>query len=208
MKFAVNTNGTEYTKKNRRILSMWRYWYGIGVVTMRSADLSASSTSWQSRKTSSAARSPRLPTLRWCSMMAVILDTHTFGRFHGSRDLNSSSSALSLTMSGTRGLPPRSRVMSSSSVTGPPSEYPWRCALTACRTKAYSRLVRRNSSMRSRASAASLETRLASTVRWLPVGFLVPPRRTGGGCARRKVAVATLRLRMPVCMAPSAALPW
>ena len=187
---------------------MCRYWYGIGVVTMRSADLSASSTSWQSRKTSSAALSPRLPTLRWCSMMAVILDTHTFGRFQGSSVLNSSSSILSLTMSGTLGLPPRSLVISSSSVTGPTSEYPCRCARTACRTKAYSRLVRRKSSMRSRARAVALVAFLAAHLRRLITDFFPPLSLLSGGCARRKVAVATLRLRMPVCMAPSADLPW
>ena len=100
---------------------MCRYWYGIGVVTMRSADLSASSTSWQSRKTSSAALR-RVADPAVVLMMAVILDTHTFGRFQGSSVLNSSSSILSLTMSGTLGLPPRSLVISSSSVTGPTSE--------------------------------------------------------------------------------------
>ena len=86
---------------------MCRYWYGIGVVTMRSADLSASSTSWQSRKTSSAAFAE-------VADPAVVLDDGGYlGHAHvraipGPSVPNSSSSILSLTMSGTLGLPPRS----------------------------------------------------------------------------------------------------
>jgi hypothetical protein len=34
LKFAVNTNGTLYTKKKSNTLSMCRYWYGTGVVTV------------------------------------------------------------------------------------------------------------------------------------------------------------------------------
>ena len=48
------------------------------------------------------------------------------GPYHGDRDLNSPFSSPSLNKSGTRGFPPRSRNSSSSSVTGPQSEYPCR----------------------------------------------------------------------------------
>ena len=40
---------------------MCKYWYGIGVVTMRSADFNASSTVWQSRNASKHARVAEVP---------------------------------------------------------------------------------------------------------------------------------------------------
>ena len=200
MKLAVNTNGTEYTKKKSKTLSMCRYWYGIGVVTMRSMDFNASRTTRKSRKASIAARSHRHPARLLCSTMALILLAHAFGRFHASSARNSRASSASRNKSGTRGFPPRSRVSSSSSVTGPTSEYPCRCPRAACRTNAYSKLVSRKISARSAASASSS----SSSSSWVSLAVSSPRAFT---FRRRNTAAATLRLRIPPCTAPSAALP-
>ena len=137
--------------------------------------------------------------------MDVIFATATLGRFHGSSARNSSDSALSLTMSGTRGLPPRSRV--STLVVRHRSDVAVSVPLPA------------------NGVANERVQKVRETKNLHPIGgesrgvqsVLPSPRRRDRTSTSptssttrlrsRNVAHATFRLRIPPCTAPSAAFP-